>query len=237
MSSILLLRNRSVPASMIKPKGMAAIPSKTTDNYLIWDISGVDQGPIAQSKQVNTVGNQLAFLMRKTWNTPVPVGTVVQYVGVVAPTGWFFCDGSSYSKTSYSDLFGVIGNAYGIDGSNKFRVPNMKRNVPVGYDASDSSFNALGKTGGERTHTLTISEMPEHNHNVSVYNDDFNANSLRLGNGPSFAANYDSDPASGPQTKNTFGSVGQYNIINNTGGGQDHNNMQPYVVVQYIIKW
>ena len=226
MSSLLLLRNRSVPSSMIKTKTMGAIPSEITENYLIWDISGVDQGPIAQSKQVNTVGNQLAFLMRKTWNTPVPVGTVVQYVGLVAPTGWFFCDGEIYDATQYSDLFGVIGTAYGDDGEGTFAVPNFAGRVPVGKGVNDETTYNMGDVNGERTHTLTIDEMPSHNHTLTRRSNSDNG---------AYDPSDDHQDESSAITSNRA-DLGTF-TTNNTGGGQAHNNMQPYVVVQYIIKW
>ena len=87
--------------------------------------------------------------------------------------------------------------------------------VLVGYDNSDTDFNTIGKTGGEKTHTLTIDEMPSHNHSMKCAEND-----------TGFGSNY-----------LTAGKMGSYttsdNPINNAGGGNAHNNMPPYQVVAY----
>lgn len=87
--------------------------------------------------------------------------------------------------------------------------------VLVGYDSKDTDFNTIGKTGGEKTHTLTINEMPSHSHNLKFKN-----NASDFGDGYlTTASTYDFRQGTGS--------------IENTGGGQSHNNLQPYQVVAY----
>lgn len=141
---------------------------------------------------------------------PTMVGVIVAYGGATAPTGWLMCDGTAVSRTTYSGLFSIIGTAYGVgDGSTTFNTPDMRGNVGVGKDAS--TFSTLGASGGEETHTLTVDEMPAHTHAGGV-------------NGAGTVVN-----GSAPQTL-ANGNTGS------TGGGSAHNNLQPYLVVNYIIK-
>lgn len=99
-----------------------------------------------------------------------PTGTLIQFAGTTAPAGWLFADGSAISRSTYATLFGVIGTTYGVgDGVNTFNLPNMKGRVPVGRDAAQAEFDALGETGGAKTHTLGVSETPSHQHNVTAY--------------------------------------------------------------------
>ena len=147
----------------------------------------------------------------------LPIGTIMSYTSDTIPNGWLLCDGSAVSRATYSELFDLIGTTYGTgDGSTTFNLPNLKGKVAVGKDGNDTDFNALGKTGGEKEHTLTINEMPSHSH--EVYLDD-------QGTGGKW----------GP-----LGTVQQttevFTTTNNVGNGQAHNNLQPYIVTNFIIK-
>lgn len=154
-----------------------------------------------------------------------PTGSVMMFGGATAPDGYLLCDGTAVSRTTYSDLYDAIGTTYGSgDGSTTFNLPNLKGKVPVGYDSSDSSFDSLGETGGEKTHTLTVNEMPSHTHALKT--------SYTSG------ANTDND-----KVMSASGSAGWNNNAHNeysiqeTGGGQAHNILQPYIVMNYIIKY
>lgn len=98
-------------------------------------------------------------------------GAITMWSTATAPDGWLLCNGGAVSRVDYETLFTVIGTTYGGgDGSTTFNLPNLKGRTPVGLDGGDGSFNSLGKTGGEKTHTLTISEMPSHTHTQNSHN-------------------------------------------------------------------
>lgn len=127
------------------------------------------------------------------------------------PTGWLICDGSAISRTTYADLFAIIGTTYGAgDGSTTFNLPNLKGRVIVGKDSAQTEFDNLAETGGEKTHVLTIDEMPAHTHTAESQV------------GPAGG-----DGGTGKEQSGNTGS---------TGGGQAHNNLQPYMVLNFIIK-
>ena len=148
----------------------------------------------------------------------LPIGSMVPFGSINVPAGWLVCDGSEVSRTTYSELFAVIGTSYGAgDGSTTFNLPNKKGRNSVGLDTSDTDFNTIGKTGGEKTHTLTIEEMPEHNH----YGSPLGTNNM--------STNYQAGD-------NVYLGVGYNGSTSNTGGNQPHNNVQPFEVDQWIIK-
>lgn len=148
-------------------------------------------------------------------NPFIPSGIILSYGGAVAPTGWLLCQGQAVSRTTYTNLFAVLGESYGAgDGSTTFNLPNLKGKIAVGYDSTQTEFDALGETGGEKTHTLTIDEMPKHSHSYSRYANRDNGSSSSW------------DTWNGATTANT----------GSAGGDQAHNNLQPYVVTNYIIK-
>jgi microcystin-dependent protein len=114
-------------------------------------------------------GNQLTLQ-----NPPVdagagaacPVGSIQMFAGTVAPSGWLMCDGTAYSRTTYVGLFQVAGTTYGAgDGTSTFNVPNMGGAFPLG--PSGTTY-ALGATGGEAAHVLTVAELAAHNHTISI---------------------------------------------------------------------
>lgn len=165
---------------------------------------------------------QFKDLKVKTSDT-LPIGTQVAYGGTVPPTGWLICDGSAVSRTTYAELFKVIGTSYGAgDGSTTFNLPNKKGRVSAGYDSTNSKFNAIGKKLGEETHTLTVEELAEHNHNLAYLYD------LTKGYKNAFI------PATTVENPTNYTS--DIKTIQNTGGNQPHNNIQPTEVDNWIIK-
>lgn len=141
----------------------------------------------------------------------VPAGSIIPYGASSAPPGWMFCDGSAISRTSYSNLFSAFGTSYGVgDGSTTFNIPDLRGRVVVAQDPAQTEFDSLGRTGGKKTHTLTVAEMPAHNH-TGTFN------------------------TSQPHHVGSNGN-GWRGPTDMTGGDQPHNNLQPYIVLKYIVK-
>lgn len=185
-----------------------------------------------------------------------PPGIMLQFGGSVAPANWLICDGSAVSRVTYAALFSAIGSAYGNgDGVNTFNVPDFRDRIPVGK----SGTKALGSTGGAETHTLSAAEMPVHSHVISseapstgtesadhVHNAPGNAQFY--GSGGSFFAGLTNTGGSfnvliGPTTggrsaahTHTVNSHAHGGATAPVGSGGSHNNMQPYLVVNHIIK-
>lgn len=147
-------------------------------------------------------------------------GEIKMWAGNTIPDGWLLCDGSEVSKTTYPNLYAAIGDLWGTpNSSSNFKLPNLKGKVPVGYDSSDTDFNPVGKTGGEKTHTLTESEIPSHKHKSLRYT------ASKIASGSNYMAVFTAESSNG--TTQGYTSA--------TGGGAAHNNLQPYAVVKYII--
>jgi len=177
------------------------------------------------------------------------------YAGATSPTGYLMCNGSAVSRAIYAELFNVIGTTYGVgDGSTTFNVPNLTGRVPVGLQASEPSFASLGTTGGEIEHTLTIPEMPSHDHTGTTDSAGIHNHSITdpghlhsgVPNQASTALNGASNnTGNGGNTSTAVTGISINNdgahvhtfTTNNTGGDQPHNNLQPYITLNYIIKY
>lgn len=167
----------------------------------------------------------------------VPSGAMVDYAGSSAPTGWLLCFGQSLLRTDYAALFTAIGTTYGTADGTHFNVPDKRGRVSVpadnmgGSDAGVLSIsNTLGTTGGEENHTLSSAEMPSHTHTQDAHH---HATALQTGNFNSYAGGLLATGYLPPNTGNTTDATA---TNQNTGGGGVHNNMQPYIVVNVIIK-
>lgn len=150
-------------------------------------------------------------------------GQIFAYAGTDEPSGALLCDGSEVSRVEYSELFAAIGTTYGEgDGSTTFNLPNLEGRLVVG----ESDDFAFGDVGGEAEHTLTVDELPAHQHSLSrsMQNASDEASNYGLQSGGGFGNR-------GVVTGNKNGAT----YATNTGGDQPHNNMPPYVVMRWFI--
>lgn len=183
----------------------------------------------------------------------IPAGVISQYAGSSAPLGYLLCTGQSLLASEYPALFQAIGYVYGGSGLN-FTLPNMQHRVPVGR-GTETEFDTLGETGGNKVHQLSINEMPSHTHTQDSHNHTQNAHGHNINEAWSDAnATHNHGSSAGyvaqGQTINRGGTYSDPNAVvsatatnqiatavnQNTGGGLAHNNLQPYIVLNYIIK-
>ena len=170
----------------------------------------------------------------------IPTGTVLPFAGLREPNGWLICDGRTVSCSNYQRLFNVIGKVYTskliispnntsqqILGNDTFCIPDLRGRVIVGVDSDNRqnfvtsnrvrSNNKLGESGGEEKHQLTISEMPNHRH------------------GGTLSSSWTGNSTDNYQLNETHKK--NMNFTSYEGGDQSHNNMQPYLILNYIIKY
>lgn len=143
-----------------------------------------------------------------------PVGSVSAYAGENIPTNWLRCDGQEVSRTEYAELFKAIGTTYGAgDSSTTFNLPDLNtENRTIVGSSGDGEFS-LGNTGGEKEHTLTLTETPEH----------IIETTKEVSGGAS----------DGYIMQGSYNKTNTYNV---GGTSKPHNNMQPYIALNYIIK-
>lgn len=182
------------------------------------------------------VGDGLAVDSGGTMSTAgptlVPIGTILDFAGATAPTGYLVCDGSAVSRTDYAALFEVIGTTWGGgDGSTTFNVPDLRGRAAIGAGtgtATDATAHALGSKGGTETHKLTAAQsgVPAHAHPLANSSIVYNANATgRMA-------------TSGSGTKISTNTNVDLNTYNNTAANasSEHPNMQPYATVTKIIR-
>ena len=157
------------------------------------------------------------------------IGQIMLFAGNFAPRGWAFCDGSLLGISQNTALFSILGTTYGGNGTTNFGLPDLRGRVPIGMGSGPGlTPRTQGEIAGEENHTLLAGEMPAHNHTVTVG---------VSGNPPSTSRASGAVPASGQYydaAANAAGSLGAVNCAN-AGGSQGHNNMQPYLAVNYVI--
>ncbi len=147
-----------------------------------------------------------------------------------APKGWAFCDGQILPLSQNTALFSLLGTTYGGDGKSNFALPNMQGNAPMHPGQGPGlSLHDLGETGGSQTVTLLESEIPSHSHNLMASNQPGEDPQAA---GESFAR---SVGANLYQASNAGLVTMSDNIIAPAGGDQPHNNMQPYLTLNFCI--
>jgi microcystin-dependent protein len=144
------------------------------------------------------------------------------------PRGYLNCDGQLLAINSNSALFSLLGTMYGGDGRTTFALPDLRGRVPMHTGTGPGLTNRRqGQRSGSETNTLTINQLPSHNHQLNV-------NKIKAdNNNPSGV--YLATTIGDTYAEDTDGSKAHANAITNTGGGQAVNNMQPYLVLRYCI--
>ena len=151
------------------------------------------------------------------------------------PTGWAFCDGQLLPLSQNTALFSLLGTTYGGDGKSTFALPDMQGNVPIQPGQGQGlSLYDLGQLGGSESVTLLQSEMPAHAHGVGrATNAQGDSISPQNSIWASAAAGRGSAALYAPPPPN-----GQVNVLQSlfpTGGSLPHNNMQPYLTLNFCI--
>ena len=153
----------------------------------------------------------------------VPVGTILPYAGAAAPDGYLLCNGSAKVATLYAALFAVVGYTFG-GAAGTFLLPDLRGRAPIGAGiGAGLTPRALGDVGGEETVSLILAEIPTHNH------------------APSTVANFASvevQPGTGVMVTGDRGTGATLPVsIPPNGGGDAHANMQPFLALNFIIKY
>ncbi len=165
----------------------------------------------------------------------LPIGFEGYYPSANPPSNWLIEDGRAVSRTEYKDLFDVIGIMYGEgDGSTTFNLPNKKGKVVVSHDSSQTEFNKIGTIGGAKTHTLTLNQIPNVTGQIDFHGST-NGSNTWAPQGVFSSSNSVTGKYKDATIYNSENSL-QNLKFNLGGGGQAHNNLQPYFVEYSIIK-
>jgi microcystin-dependent protein len=142
-----------------------------------------------------------------------------------APRGWAFCNGQILSIAQNTALFSLLGTTYGGNGQTTFALPNLQSRVPVHFGQGPGlSSYALGQQAGTESVTLLVTQLPQHNHTVGASTQsDITGNPT--GNVPAGGASYDT----------TANAAMSSTMIGQTGGNQPHENLQPYLALNFCI--
>ncbi len=152
------------------------------------------------------------------------------------PRGWAQCDGQILPINQNQSLFSLLGTTYGGDGRTNFALPDLRGRVPIhkgNSNTSGSTDHALGQKSGAENQVLNINQVPAHDHSLQASG--FQAsvgdpNGSALAGQALFSAPFYATPPAAADSVNMHPAT-----ISNAGAGQGHNNMQPYLAVNYII--
>ncbi len=158
------------------------------------------------------------------------IGEIRMFAGDFAPAGWATCQGQLLFIGDYEGLFNLIGTTYGGDGQETFNLPDLRGRVPIhqGTNPATGTPFQLGEPGGVELVTLTTQQIPQHNHTLGATT----AIGTQVNPGGNLLAN-----SQGPQPYIQEGPNESLSpqTLRPTGGSQPHENLQPYLCINFII--
>lgn len=159
------------------------------------------------------------------------IGEIRIFSGNFAPNGWALCNGGLLPIASNTALFSLLGTAYGGDGKTTFGLPDLRGRVPVHQDVD----YVMGEMAGTETVTLSTANIPPHQHSASASTETPTA----VGNGINLTGSTVYVPAFVPRPP-VYAPAGPTvamspQAVANTGGNQAHNNMAPFLALNFII--
>lgn len=161
------------------------------------------------------------------------IGEIRIFAGNFAPRNWAFCEGQTLPIQPNAALFSLLGTMYGGDGISTFKLPDLRGRVPVHPDISNNNnFQQIGATGGTATNTLTLNNLPPHNHTVTINQ----AASSEPGTSDDPTNRYPAATNINAYSSTTNTTMATTNpTVGITGTGTPVNNIQPYLTMNYII--
>jgi len=164
-----------------------------------------------------------------TTSTEPFLGEIMMIAGSTAPDGWALCNGQLLPIQFNQALFSLLGTTYGGNGQTTFALPDLRDRVPIHFGQGPGlSSRFLGERAGEAAHTLTLAEVPAHNHLVR--------SSSGFGSAVSPTGRY---PARNPALYPQYGTASDVamasSAIGSAGGGQSHTNQQPHLGIHFCI--
>jgi len=158
------------------------------------------------------------------------VGEIRMFAGNFAPAGWHFCDGAPMAISENETLFQLIGTTYGGDGQSTFNLPDLQSRVPIHQGTFAGSTFILAETGGSETVTLTTQQIPVHTHGLlcaasgGIPNSNPNGGYWAATDQTQYSTVAGASPMGNPPM-----------LSDPAGGSQPHENMMPYLALNFII--
>ena len=264
ISGASVIASGPVTASTVSATSITATTTATSERFISTQTTGTAPLTVASTTAVTNLNADLLDGQHGT--VYAPTGMMAPFAGSSSPTGWLLCDGSPQLKVSYPDLWALIGSTYGTATLTQFYLPDLRGRIPTGLDnmgGTDATrlsvANTLGGSGGVQTVTLTDAQVPNHGHSDSFdtgttgSTHDHSAGNYDGGginnaimrdsqdaNHPAYQGLIASSTANSRVMATSSGSGHKHNITGSvtatTGGGGSHDNMQPYLLTNYIIK-
>lgn len=146
-----------------------------------------------------------------------------------APRGWAFCDGQILPINQNQSLYSLVGTTYGGDGRTSFALPDLRGRTSIHVGRSNGGpYHPLGQKSGEETHTLSVAEIPQHSHQLMASSGDADS-----GNPTNHVLARSTAPES-YRSPSTLAAMGAGSVTN-AGGSQAHENMQPFITLNFCI--